>query len=221
MQWAALSDWEVLAVQLVKRDKVKFIKIKIKTSLLNCRWNFYHVKPLQLQHAFLWSKLNRIKGINAVCDPQFHNFYKIEIKTFTFCTGPIAHACPVQLIPKVTKEISENHQLNFTFYKKSNQKEVPDFWLRWLFPPIVAQIYQNKMLGRVAAGKIDSRWKTDFKVAKEEDQYWSCRHRQVLLCINWHVSISVFHCLTWKYISLSLSNPQANAWWVVLLIFLQ
>ena len=37
--------------------------------------------------------------------------------------------------------------------------------------PIVAQIFESKTLGRVAATVIETRQKTDFKVAKEEDQY--------------------------------------------------
>ena len=72
-----------------------------------------------------------------MCDPQNQDFSKnVRQDTFTFCVSPIPHACPVQLIPKLTKEMSEKNNLTFTFslFIKIQQKDSSDFWLRWLFP---------------------------------------------------------------------------------------
>ena len=94
----------------------------------------------------------------------------------------------------------------FHFLIKFNPKVWIDFWLRWLFP----QFQYATMIMRARHWEewrpvSDSRPRTDFKVAKEEDQYWSCRHHQVLLVyqLTHLLSISIFVCLTWKYISLS------------------
>ena len=99
----------------------------------------------------------KIKGINAVCDPQFPDFYKIKIKTFTFCIGPIPHACPVQLIPKVNKEMSEKSSIYFHFLLKFKTKYWTDFWLRWLIPPL---LYNCNNLWKQDAGKSGGQWAT-------------------------------------------------------------
>ena len=81
------------------------------------KWTVTNSPPLN-QNKF---KL-KIQGINAVCDPQFPDFYKIKSKTFTFCTSPTPHACPVQLIPKVSKAMSEKLSFYFHFLLKFKPK---------------------------------------------------------------------------------------------------
>ena len=111
---------------------------------------------------------------SAVCDPHFKDFYKIQSKTFTFCTSPIPRLCPVCLIPKATKEMCEKSSftLTFTFYSNPSKKMNQIFGCGGSFPSyIVAQIFESKTLGRVVATVIQRRQRTDFKVAKEEDQF--------------------------------------------------
>ena len=151
--------------------------------------------------------ISKLQGINAVCDPQFKDFYKIESKTFTFCTSPISRACPVWLAPKVTKNLSQNISFHFHFFLQIQPKIIPDFWLRWLFPPnqlVLFICFEKK--GRVwTPGHFrKTRTKTNLKVLQEDDQYWSLLHHRVLPLIAMTNFICTFCSLTWKYISLSL-----------------
>ena len=62
--------------------------------------------------------------------------------------------------------------LTFTFHSNPSKDINQIFGCGGSFPSyIVAQIFESKTLGRVAATVIQRRQRTDFKVAKEEDQF--------------------------------------------------
>ena len=120
---------------------------------------------------------------SAVCDPQIQDFYKIQSKTFTFCTSPIPHLCPVCLIPKATKEMSEKSSstLTFTFYSNPSKKINQIFGCGGSFPfDIVAQILESKTLGRVAASD-SKKTKNRFQGGEGRRSVLIMRHHQVLL----------------------------------------
>ena len=62
--------------------------------------------------------------------------------------------------------------LTFTFHSNPSKGINQIFGCGGSFPSyIVAQIFESKTLGRVVATVIQRRQRTDFKVAKEEDQF--------------------------------------------------
>ena len=98
--------------------------------------------------------------------------------------------------------MSKNDYLTFTFILDSNStKKITRFLAAVALPPIFSQIL-NTICWEEWRPAICPRRRTDFKVAKEEDHYWSCVTIKSCLCINWHIYVCIsLHDL--KNISLS------------------
>ena len=59
------------------------------------KWTVTNSPPLNQNKLKL-----KIQGINAVCDPQFPDFYKIQRKTFTFAPVPFLTPARFNSSPK-------------------------------------------------------------------------------------------------------------------------
>ena len=111
--------------------------------------------------------------------------------------------------PQSNQEFISEHFISLSlFFYKINQNKNQIFGCGGSFPQLNSPLYLPWKEGKGSGCFCKTRSRTNLKVLQEDDQYWSLLHHQVLPLIAMTDSICTFCSLTWKYISLSLSNRE-------------